>query len=87
MTALTVAPMAWVGGLAIVWRFASLAFWILLIALIVLLARSLRTTAAASGEPTVRLLEEHYARGDITREEFLERRAVLRGTSPADDLQ
>jgi uncharacterized membrane protein len=25
----------------------------------------------------VRLLEERYARGEITREEFLERRAVL----------
>jgi putative membrane protein len=85
MTAITVAPMAWVGGLAIVWGFVGLAFWILLIALIVLLARGVRTTAGASGEPAVRLLEERYARGEITREEFLERRAVLGGSSPADD--
>jgi hypothetical protein len=30
----------------------------------------------------VRLLEERYARGEITREEFLERRAVLDPTWP-----
>ena len=29
----------------------------------------------------VRLLDERYARGEITREEFLERRAVLDGTA------
>jgi putative membrane protein len=85
MTAITVAPMAWVGGLAIVWGFVGVAFWILLIALIVLLARGARTAADASREPAVRVLEERYARGEITREEFLERRAVLGGTSPADD--
>jgi Short C-terminal domain len=36
----------------------------------------------------VRLLEERYARGEISREEFLERRTVLGGSSlgaPGDD--
>ena len=42
-----------------------------------------RTTARGSQGPVVRLLEERYARGEITREEFLERRTVLRGGSPA----
>ena len=60
----------------------GVAFWILLIALIVILVRGLRTTARASGGPAIRLLEERYARGEITREEFLDGRAVLGGSSP-----
>lgn len=63
--------------------FMGLAFWILLIALIVLLVRGTRTTSTASGGPAVHVLEERYARGEITREDFLERRAVLGGTAPA----
>ena len=46
------------------------------------LVRGLRTTARASGGPAVRLLEERYARGEITREEFLDRRDVLGGSPP-----
>jgi uncharacterized membrane protein len=65
-----------------VWGFMGLAFWILLIGLIVLIARGMPTTARDSRGPAVRLLEERYARGEISREEFLERRAVLDGTSP-----
>jgi putative membrane protein len=79
MTAITLAP---AGGLAIIWGLMSVAFWILLIALLVLLVRGMRTTARGSGGAAVRLLEERYARGEITREEFLERRAVLGGSSP-----
>jgi uncharacterized membrane protein len=74
MTAMTLAPGV---GLAIIWGLMSVAFWILLIALLVLLVRGMRTTARASGGPAVRLLEERYVRGEITREEFLERRTVL----------
>lgn len=65
-----------------VWGFMGLAFWILLIGLIVLMTRGMPTTARDSRGPAVRLLEERYARGEITREEFLERRAALDGTSP-----
>jgi putative membrane protein len=79
MTAITLAP---AGGLAIIWGLISVAFWILLIALLVLLVRGMRTTARASGGPAMRLLEERYARGEITREEFLERRTALGGSSP-----
>jgi len=70
------------GGLAIVWGLMGVAFWILLIALLVLLVRGMRTSAHASEGPVMRLLEERYARGEITREEFLERRTVLGGGSP-----
>jgi uncharacterized membrane protein len=60
----------------------GIAFWILLIALIVLLVREMRNGAPASGGPAVCLLEQRYARGEISREEFVERRAVLGGRSP-----
>jgi uncharacterized membrane protein len=63
--------------------FTGVAFWILLIAVIVLLVRGTGTASTASGGPAVHLLEERYARGEITREDFLERRAVLGGTAPA----
>ena len=79
MTAMTLAP---AGGLAIIWGLMGVAFWIVLIALLVLLVRGMRTTKGASGGPGARLLEERYARGEITREEFLERRTVLGASSP-----
>jgi uncharacterized membrane protein len=82
MTAIDLALVEAGGGLAIVWGLTGVAVWIVLIALLVLLVRGMRTTARASGEPAVRLLEERYARGEITREEFLDRRTVLGGSSP-----
>jgi hypothetical protein len=57
VTAITLAPVGSGGGLAIVWGLMGVAFWILLIALLV--------------------LEERYARGEITREEFLRRCRAL----------
>jgi putative membrane protein len=72
-----VPEIGWGGGLAMAWGLAGVAFWILLALLIVLLVRGLRTAAPAPGRPAVHLLEERYARGEITREEFLERRAVI----------
>jgi hypothetical protein len=54
----------------------------LLIALIVLVVRGMRTTARDTGAPALRLLEGRYTRGEITREEFLERRAVLDRNGP-----
>jgi len=57
--------MRWAGGLAIAWGLMGVAFWALLIALIVLLVRGLGTAPSAAGRPTVRLLEERYVRGEI----------------------
>jgi putative membrane protein len=82
VTAILLVPLAW-AGVAIFWGFTGIAFWILLIALIVLLVRRTRTTGENSGAPAVRLLEERYARGEISRDDFLERRAVLAGRPPA----
>ncbi len=66
------------GGVAIFGGLLGLAFWILLIALIVALARGMGSAARGPGVG-LGVLEERYARGEITREEFLERRAVLGG--------
>lgn len=81
MTAFILAP---IGGLPLVWGFMGITFWILLIALIVLLVRGTRPAARESGGPAIRLLEERYASGEITRDDFLERRAVLDGISRAE---
>jgi putative membrane protein len=56
-----------------VWGFAGPVFWVVVIGMVVLATRSSRD----AGGSAVRLLEERYARGEITREEFLERREVL----------
>lgn len=80
MTTTSLAPIAW-GGVAIAWGFMGLAFWILLVALIVLLVRGTRGPARDSAGGAFGVLEERYARGEITREDFLERRAVLGGSS------
>jgi putative membrane protein len=79
---MTAIAIGWGGGLAIGWGLMGVLFWILLIALVVLLLRGARSSAGATGGPTLRVLEERYARGEITREELLERRAVLGGGSP-----
>ena len=60
-----------------VWGLLGPGFWIVVIGLVVLSTRGSRTTPRDAGGPAVRLLEERFARGEITREEFLERRAVL----------
>lgn len=81
MTAIPLAPVAW-AGVGIVWGFMGITFWLWLVALVVLLVRGTRTPARDSSGAAVRVLEERYARGEITREDFLERRAVLGGRSP-----
>jgi putative membrane protein len=82
MMAPPLAVIGWGGGLAIVGGLVGIAFWILLIALIVLVVRSIRPTAPASEGSAIRLLEERYARGEITHEDFLERLAMLGGQPP-----
>jgi putative membrane protein len=68
----------WVGVLI------GVAFWIGIIVVAVILLKGdvpdLRNRFG--GSPALRLLEERYALGEISREEFLERRAVLTQPSP-----
>jgi putative membrane protein len=74
-------PLAFIGWVGFPFFWGGLGFTILLVVLIVLLARGLPSGGRASGGDAVRLLEERYARGEIDREEFLVRRAVLTGSS------
>ncbi len=60
-------------------------FWIaVIVAAVLLLRREISSIGRASGPShALRILEERYARGEIPREEFLERREVLlRPTRP-----
>ena len=54
----------------------TVVFWVVVIALVVKIAQ--RRPVAGSGT-AIETLEERYARGEIDREEFLERKAVLEG--------
>ena len=75
--------MVWGPGWWILGSFLWLAFWIAVILVIVGLVRGRQgSPTSASMTPALRVLEERYARGEISREEFLERRAVLSGAGP-----
>jgi putative membrane protein len=70
----------------LVWSLGVVAFWIAVVALIVLLLRSgAERPGGVSGGSALQLLEQRYARGEIDRDEFLERRAVL--TDPGTQEQ
>lgn len=73
----------WVGD---PWGFFGFLVGLAFIALLVLaLVSLLRSGAGASGRSAaLRLIEERYARGEITRDEYLERRRVLTGEGSAD---
>jgi putative membrane protein len=81
-TSLLVAASVWLAGGW--WIFGGLgvaAFWIAVIALIVVLLRAgAGRPGGAGGGSALEVLEQRYARGEIDRDEFVERRAVLTGT-------
>ena len=66
------------GALALV---GTIAFWAILIILLVKLLKH-RPSSPHRGSSALTVLEERYARGEITREEYFERRAVLSGQPP-----
>ena len=75
----------WGWGMGFGWIFMLL-FWALIILGIVALARWIFSTGASgsgAGRPPLDILKERYARGEITREDFLERRDVLGARSRA----
>jgi putative membrane protein len=72
----------WGGGWGIIEFLLMIAFWTLVVVLIVGLVRG-RGGAPRGGPSTaLHVLEERYARGEIDREEFMQRRAVLTGQRP-----
>ena len=70
-----------IGLVEAIWSLLVLAFWIVVIVLVVRLVRRGAAHAPPPQSSALTVLEERYARGEITREEFAERRAVLRGES------
>ena len=56
----------------------QIVFWGLVVIVVVRLIQNLSDGTRSSGS-ALALLEERYARGEISRDEFIERRAVLRG--------
>ena len=72
------------GPLELLWGLLMMAlwigFWVLMVVLIVrLVRRGGHHHHRERGSAALDVLEERYARGEISREEFAERRAVLRG--------
>ncbi|MCU0579099.1 MAG: SHOCT domain-containing protein, partial [Desulfobacterota bacterium] len=72
-------PMAWFGPVGMI------LFWVLLVLLIILLIRGLRSGKVIGrerGEPTesaLEILKKRYARGEINKEEYLEKKRDLEG--------
>ena len=60
-------------------------FWLLLVGicvaviLVVARGRNLRAGSESRGNPALRILEERYARGEISKQEFADKRRDLRG--------
>src|SRR6266581_1435963 len=71
--------MFWWGGPGWLFGLGRAVFWVALIVVAVLLLRRElpHVRWPESRPPALRLLEERYARGEISRDEFLERRRVL----------
>jgi putative membrane protein len=64
---------------------AALAFVALVVLAVAALLRSDGRAERAARSSAHRLLEERYARGEISRQEFTERRDVLSSPPPADE--
>jgi putative membrane protein len=75
----------WAGpGWGLIGFLVMVAFWVLVVMIIVGLVRGGGTRRGLASS-SVRILEERYARGEIDREEFLERRRYLLGESTSTE--
>jgi putative membrane protein len=73
----------WLDGWGWLIGLASVAFWALLIVAMVALLRGRPSDSSGAGTAAaLRVLEERYARGEIPREEFVERHSVLSEKEP-----
>lgn len=69
----------WGVGWGLIGLLFMIAFWTLVVVLIVGLVRGRGGAAPGRTSAALHILEERYARGEIDRQEFLDRRAVLTG--------
>jgi putative membrane protein len=73
----------WIWGLGILVWLAQVALFVgILVLVVMLLRRDRHHRRFEARPPSLTILEERYARGEISREEFLERRSVLLGQAP-----
>ena len=78
--------MPWFWGFGWIGALISILFWIgLIVVAVLLLQRELPNFRPRNSSPALDLLEERYARGEIDRQEFLERRTVLLMGAPASE--
>ena len=71
----------WGGGLfAILFGLFWLAFWVVLIVIAIRVLSTMRRDSSPRSD-ALSILEQRYARGEIDRDEFLERKKVLIGES------
>ena len=72
--------MGWGYGMGWLWIIINIAFWIAIIVGIIFLVKWLATSSkqqAKSEDSAVEILRKRYARGEINREEFEERKRDL----------
>lgn len=74
-----IGSMYWGYGWGLFAGLASFGFIVLVIVLVVWLIGGARRTEPTATFKALQILEERYARGEISRDEFLERRAILSG--------
>jgi putative membrane protein len=67
-------------GWGIVAGLVSIVFFVLVVVILVSLVRTRPGAGPPVSSRAIRVLEERYARGEISRDEFLERRTVLTGS-------
>ena len=72
----------WSGPLGMIFGIAGFVFWAGFWVLIAVLIVNLVKRGGGPRSSAVDVLEERYARGEISRDEFFERRAILQGREP-----
>jgi putative membrane protein len=70
------------GGWGLIGFLVMAAFWTVVIVVVIGLVRGRRGPGLGGSTAALHTLEERYARGEIDRDEFVERRAVLTGERP-----
>lgn len=64
--------MGWIGG-----GIMMIVFWVFLISIIIWIVREARGTHVHHGSEAVNILKERYAKGEISKEEFNEKKKDL----------
>jgi putative membrane protein len=72
----------WPGPFEIIFAIAGFVFWVGFWVLIAVLIVNLVKRGGGQRSSALGVLEERYARGEVSRDEFFERKTVLQGREP-----